>query len=472
MMIPFPVATSIRSILIGLLGMVALSSLICAGESAASWGTVTHLTAVWSQPDFKSPKTGQINAETNVLVLNTDNKQWTEILAGGGAKGWIPSRFLKIQAGEPPAELKALMGTLPRTSEVAKEAQAKAEDARGAAQKQAQKGEEAVKQQMTQTVGLPQAETAPSPRSEITDARDLQEAVKEMAIRFAERYKPMQTDMLSRLAVLDFDVDGEEAKKKDLGKTTANLLAARLVSDHGIRLIERSRIEELKREVIQNQSTDFDQATTTKIGGFLGAQALVLGSIAEAGADYIITARLVEVRTGVVLVAVDVRLQREGMIALADEAVEKKSRAGAIYRSLIPGWGQFYNGREHYAKGYTISSVCLASLATGVTMYVLAAEKMKTTSDWDVGSKNYLKYCNLNTKRCQDEIKDIRSQSRLYNYVAIGAISTFGLFYLWGIVDAAIYGRDYERVRLSVAPVPDRMGRWRAGVVGLVTFGW
>jgi TolB-like protein len=295
------------------------------------------------------------------------------------------------------------------------------------------------------------------------DKPNLQQALTDLAAKVAEKYAPLKTGALDRLAVLNFDEIGPEVAAKQLGKVTSQILSTKLVDNHGVKLVERSRLDELVKEVKLQNTVSFDAKTAQQVGTFLGAQALLVGSVSEAGADYVISARLASVKTGEVLLATDVTLPREGLIALVENAVEKRTKVGAIYRAILPGWGQFYNGPPHYWKGFTIAGGSLAGIGTGIAMLSMASSKVAAKKAWDPAGDKYLAkgcdpYGGIGEAPCLKEQKNLQSQADQFAAIGYGALGLFGAAWLWGIVDAAVYGEDFDRVRLAVVPTMSASG--------------
>jgi hypothetical protein len=65
------------------------------------------------------------------------------------------------------------------------------------------------------------------------------------------------------------------------------------------------------------KTNDIDPRTATELGRFLGAALMVVGSITEAGAEYIINARQVSVETAAVVQAVSVPVDRGASASVA-----------------------------------------------------------------------------------------------------------------------------------------------------------
>jgi len=299
----------------------------------------------------------------------------------------------------------------------------------------------------------------------------IEEGIAELAQKLATEYRPLRKSSLSRLAIANFDESGEDIKEKKMGRTVSELLSAKLRTDHGIKLVERERMKELMKEIELSYMGMYTPETTQEIGSFLGAQALIIGNISKAGADYIISARLVELKNAEVHISTYVKVKQEGMIALVEEAIVKRSKSGAIFRSMIvPGWGQFYNGDDHSWKGWIMTPAALMAAGSAVTMFVLANSEDKKVLDWDLGKNPDVcgkdpDYCRLK----QEEVRDKRDQYRLIGY---GSIAAFGAIYIWSVVDAAVYGRDYDGVRLTMTPVIDYESGAISGGTATLKFSW
>ena len=143
-----------------------------------------------------------------------------------------------------------------------------------------------------------------------------------------------------RLAVLTFTDTGELAQKKRIGAIVTAEIATDLRRDHNLLLVERTKLTEVLGELKLQQMISVDPAQAGRIGRMADAQALVIGTVAEAGDRFLVNARIVATETGETLAAESTSLQAAGMVALASDAVVLRSRSDAAYRSLLmPGLG-------------------------------------------------------------------------------------------------------------------------------------
>ena len=159
-----------------------------------------------------------------------------------------------------------------------------------------------------------------------------------------------------RLAVLPFDELGETAQKRQLGTLVAAEVTTVLRRDYNFLLVERARLTAVMGELRVQQSGAVDSSSAAEIGKLSDAQALVIGSAADAGDHYLIDARIVATETGETLATSSTSVPATNMLALASDAAVLRSKKDAAFRSvLIPGWGQFYN-REPLKGGLILGA--------------------------------------------------------------------------------------------------------------------
>ncbi|MEC9465981.1 MAG: FlgO family outer membrane protein [Myxococcota bacterium] len=182
-----------------------------------------------------------------------------------------------------------------------------------------------------------------------------------------------------RFGVLSFDEVGESTKDKELGKIVAAELQTWLRRDHNLLLLEREQLGRLIEEIQLGQTGLIKEEQAVEVGQMSGADALVLGSVLEAGDRYVVNAKLVSSASGQVVGAERVELPAADLIALSSDAVVLRSRSGAVFRSLlIPGWGQFYN-REPI-KGSLLFGTELIAGGLAAAFHVMQ-EQSKTDYD-------------------------------------------------------------------------------------------
>ena len=247
-------------------------------------------------------------------------------------------------------------------------------------------------------------------------------------------------DDFRRVAVLPFEALDEPAKEHELGRLASELLSSRLVVRPAIMQVERARLDTVISELQRTERGELQPKTAVRVGKLLGADTVIVGSLAVAGADYLVTTRAVDTETGRVVSAFDQAIDRQGMVAFSEDAVEIKTPVGAAIRSAVaPGWGQYYNGDAVRGVAYGATFVGFAGTAVASILQGNAAR-----DDYDSGGKNQVK------RRDEGNAAITRANWCLVGMGAVWAIS---------VVDAYLTGKDARLLK------PDA-GEWPGATEG------
>ena len=271
-----------------------------------------------------------------------------------------------------------------------------------------------------------------------------------------------------RFVVAQFAENGVEVRDMELGTLVSAQLSTFLKRDHGFFLLERARLADILKEIEMSMTGLVDPSKAAQLGKMAGAQAIVVGSISVAGADFVINARVISAEKATVLVAETMNVPRAGMVSLAEESVVLRSKSGAVFRSaLIPGWGQFYN-REP-VKGGIIVGVEAALIGAAVAMHFLGAADEDKYTD----SNFALKYPDLGPVELGQKAQELRQSAEdFYELRNIFIYSAVGVW-LYNILDAYIFGIDGEKdagLELTPAAIPSVGGSAAAGVSIGITY--
>jgi TolB-like protein len=292
----------------------------------------------------------------------------------------------------------------------------------------------------------------PVPRAGAADSPRIEVAIRKLADGLAAGFARMPGNMrYKRLAVLPFGETGERAQKQKLGLIVAAELATDLKRDHGLLLVEREKLGQVLGEMKLQQMVSPDPATASKIGQIAEAQALVVGSISEAGDRFLVNARIVATETGESLAAESASVPAAGMVAMASDAVVLRSRGDAAFRSLIvPGLGQAYNRQP--AKAWAFAGAAVALAGGAVAFHVIGTDKQKQYQDATTSE---------DAARLYD---DTQAAFRTRNWLLVG----LGTVWAVNVLDAYLSGVDGKAALeggLAVAPVatPDGGGLLVAG---------
>jgi len=285
--------------------------------------------------------------------------------------------------------------------------------------------------------------------------RPIEVRLRMLADRLAASFSNMPGQgRYERLIVARFTESGEAAKDMELGRLISAQLSTYLKRDHGFFLLERERLADVLKEIEMAMTGLVDASKVAELGKMAGAQAIVVGSVSQAGADYLINARVISAETAVVLVAESMTVPRAGMVALSDASVVLRSRSGSMFRSLlVPGWGQFYN--QQPVKGGIVIGVELALIGTAVAMHFMGA----SDEDEYLHSEKFLQtgLDPAESQELQQKAVALRESAEdYYGYRNIFIYSAAAVW-LYNVLDAYLFGVDGEKeAGLEVTPTAAR----------------
>ena len=143
-------------------------------------------------------------------------------------------------------------------------------------------------------------------------------------IRLISGGEPLRgTGAPSVAAVLPFATD---AGDENLGRAAATFVVSGLSGNPNLRLVERSRVDDIVGELKLQRSGLVDKGSAVKAGKLLGAALMITGDIVRAGADLVVSARVIDVRTGAIIASKQVHCGQCGADDLLD-AVAVLTRA-------------------------------------------------------------------------------------------------------------------------------------------------
>jgi TolB-like protein len=235
------------------------------------------------------------------------------------------------------------------------------------------------------------------------------------------------------IALMPFDEVGVTTKDKQLGLLVPAELTTRLHRDHNYMIVERSQLTRIIDELALGQTGFTDPAKTVEIGKLAGAQALIIGTVSEVGDRYLVDARVVSVKDGQIIYAAQAQLPAADLVALSSEAVVLRTRAGAVYRSvLMPGWGQLYNRQGE--KGAIF--VGAEALAGGAALFFHMQAKKHETTYGDLRAGD-------DFAGVRSDIEASRNRRNLALWVMLGV-------HALNVVDALVFGKSFDTATPSV----------------------
>ncbi|MDP3286225.1 MAG: CsgG/HfaB family protein [Desulfobacterales bacterium] len=111
----------------------------------------------------------------------------------------------------------------------------------------------------------------------------------------------------TKLAVLDFQLQGEGFETQDMGIIVAEWFITALVKAGRFEVIERGLLKKLLEEQKLSMTGIVDATTATKIGKFLGVKTIISGSVMKLQNVIEINARIIDVETASIIAAENVK---------------------------------------------------------------------------------------------------------------------------------------------------------------------
>lgn len=177
-----------------------------------------------------------------------------------------------------------------------------------------------------------------------------------------------------RIAVLPLQSTAAEVKNAKVDRFVQAELSEQLAA-RGFLLVERNQLDQTIEQMTLGAVLGEENAP--EVGKMLDTQALILGGIGVAGDVFTVSLRAVNTETGQVLSSSATEIPREGVVALAEDAIELRTPEEALFRSLVaPGWGQFYN--QAPTKGMLFGGLFYGTVvsALGLGVAGLVSEQM------------------------------------------------------------------------------------------------
>ncbi|MEK7841471.1 MAG: FlgO family outer membrane protein, partial [Deltaproteobacteria bacterium] len=111
----------------------------------------------------------------------------------------------------------------------------------------------------------------------------------------------------TKIAVMDFQVQGEKFETEDIGKIVAEWLITALVQEGRFDVVERRLLEKILQEQKLSVSGVVDSDSIARLGKVLGAKIVVTGSVMKLRQFMEVNARLINVENGSIIAAEKVK---------------------------------------------------------------------------------------------------------------------------------------------------------------------
>jgi len=176
-----------------------------------------------------------------------------------------------------------------------------------------------------------------------------------------------------------------------------------------------------------------------------GAAVVVRGVVSDVGTDLLIEATAVDVADG------SVRARQTALFPKGDQAtlipVEKlvlKTRGEALFRALVPGGGQFFNGPEHTWKGVVVAAGTGLGVLGGAALLGASTWAARESARYDVGGDQAIdRGCALDADNklpaeCADPLAAYAGQSATFRTLGFASFAVGAVVYALGFVDAGL----------------------------------
>lgn len=252
-----------------------------------------------------------------------------------------------------------------------------------------------------------------------------------------------------RFALVPFASVGDQAQQRSLGLVVSDALLTALARDHRLPMVERAALGKILDEQALGQSGALDDGQAAVVGKLAGARALVVGSVAGAGDAFLVTVRALDIESGAVIdgSAATAELPQAELVALSADAVVLRSKAGAMFRSIVlPGWGQLYN--DEPVKAAVVGGGVGTLAALGATAAAVGSW-LRFSLYPTIGSRDEDK--ELTAAELQARVVEVRGmgEGTLIAAGVLGGLTAAA----WGggVVDAYLSGTDVESLDAALA---------------------
>lgn len=163
------------------------------------------------------------------------------------------------------------------------------------------------------------------------------------------------------VAMAYFDNNSKDAQYDNLQKGIADMLITKLAVADGLRVVERSRLESLLKEIELGEGPYLDPKTAQQMGEGLGAELMITGAFVVMDGQYRVDARVIMVESSEVITAVEVSGELSAFFTLQTQLAETLlNKLGA---ELVPlkrvkikrSPTQDFRAFSHYSDGLSAS---------------------------------------------------------------------------------------------------------------------
>ena len=231
-----------------------------------------------------------------------------------------------------------------------------------------------------------------------------------------------------RIAVFPFLALDPGVKDAHVGDVSEAVLTDRLVRRPGIVKADSDLLARATRPLKKDHLGRYNLDEARAAGVLVGADTLVIGTVASSGNGYVVDARAVDVDSGRRLGVVSQDFDADAFEDYVDSVRDERTFWGGVARSAaLPGWGQFYN--RDRGRGAIYLTLFSTTLAAGLASSLLAKQ---AESDYK-GSEA------LDDVKLREEANEGYAQANAFYF-------TTGVIWLTSLVDALMTSESQVKI--------------------------
>ncbi len=128
----------------------------------------------------------------------------------------------------------------------------------------------------------------------------------------------------TKIAVLDFELRGDTFKTKGMGGIVAEWFITALVQDGRFQVVERALLKKIIDEQKLGMTGLIDESSSAQLGKILGVKTIITGSVLQIEDTIEVNARIINVNTGSIVAAENIRSKTSGNLKEAIESLTSK----------------------------------------------------------------------------------------------------------------------------------------------------
>ena len=235
---------------------------------------------------------------------------------------------------------------------------------------------------------------------------------------------------IHRIAVFPF-LSPTPVQSAHIAEVSKTVLTDRLTKRPGVVKADAGLLSRATKPLKTDHLGRYDLDEARAAGVLVGADTLVVGTVATKGNGYVVDTRAIDVDTGTRLgAAVSQEFDADAFLSYIDKVRDERTFWGGVGRSMVvPGWGQLYSGNKGRGAIYlTLFSTTLVAGLVSTLMGLSAEDDYKASQEAD-GVK------------LREEANENYAQANAFYF-------TTGVIWLTSVIDSLVTSQD----RVTVNP--------------------